>query len=311
MQLTFPETIDSTMLVLFRACPHKFLLSHCANLSTIDESVDLLFGGAIAKGLEVARKSYHIGGMDARKAENHGTNAALAYYGNFVPQKDTAKTWEGLLLTMREYFTRWPLDQDPARPIDNKAIEFSFAWDIPEALRPDGRPYIYSGRLDQLADLQGLTYVEDEKTTGQAFPYNWHEQWEIRNQFMGYVWAAQRAGYNVERALVRGICVQKTKISFLPAFAHYPPYMIERWYKQLVRDLNKMTQHWLELERTGDISSFDRNLADACTSWGKPCMFKLPCTSEVPQDWLSANYSHRVWDPTAHNPFVPVKEEAA
>lgn len=297
-----PEIMDSTMLVAWRSCPQRFLLSYCANLATVEESVDLHFGAAIAKGLEAARKAYYLHGQPAREAETLGINAACAAYGDFEPPEKSAKTWANVLVTMTEYFRQWPLDSDPVRPHEG-GIEFSFAWPVPEALRPDGSPWLYGGRLDMLAELGGLLYVEDEKTTGQSFSSSWPEQFDIRNQFMGYVWGAQYAGYDCHKALVRGISVLKTKVTFLSAFADFPPYMIQRWYAQLVRDLNRITAMWQELEATGMLEAFDRNFGDACFSWNRPCAFKLACTGSDPLAWLTGSgYKTRVWSPLRQNP---------
>ena len=295
-----PPVIDSTMLVTWRACPRKFYLSFCENLAPSGKSVHLHFGGAVAKGLEVARRAFFINGVPAPQAEALGINAALEFYGDFEPpEKSSAKSWGGLLIAMDGYFKQWPLGQDSVKPYKN-GIEVNFALPIPGAFRPDGSPWIYGGRYDMLAEIDSILHIEDDKTTGGSFSFSWSEQWHLRNQFLGYIWAAQQHGLPVERCLIRGISVLKTKNDYAQALAHYPKHMIDRWFQQTVRDLNRISAQWTE-------GYFDFNLGDTCTSFGG-CPFNSPCSTTVPEEWYSM-FAKRDWDPVRQNPEV--MEQAA
>lgn len=304
VELSFPPVVDSTMLVAFRGCEKKAAYEFVHNLAG-PKSTDLHFGGAFAKGMEVARKSFFIAGRGADEAVCDGINAAWTYYGRFDDQRSDydldkkAKSEANLLLALEGYFREWPLGGCGLIPLDgDKGIEFTFAIPIPGTRSPSGYPIVYGGRFDLLGTWSGLPTVADEKTTGSFGP-GWAEQWGLRNQFLGYVWSARQYGVPVQQVLIRGIAIQKTQIQFLQAPAFYSDYLIDRWYAQLVIDLNRFADAF----RAG---RFNYNFGDTCTSYGG-CSFRELCKARVPEEWFG-NFTRRDWDPLAKN---PEKKEAA
>lgn len=300
---TLPGVIDSTMLVAWRSCPRKFFYEFCYNLAPTGQSVDLHFGGAVARGMEVARKSFYVNGAPARQAEHKGVLAALAYYGDYSPPHSSAKTWENLGAAMQGYFKRWPLDADPCQPHQN-IIEFTFAVPIPGTRHPvTGDPFLYGGRYDMLAEVKELgniLAIVDEKTQGKGFDEKWNDKWALRNQFMGYWYASHQLGFNVQRVIIRGISVLKTKIDYLPGFAQYSQNLLDRWLYQTQTDLNKIAAMW-------ENQYFDFNFGDTCTAYGV-CPYMICCEATDPTAWFS-NYKERNWDPLRQNPNEPRKEE--
>lgn len=292
---SLPHVIDSTMLVAFRGCHRKFFLEFCHNLSPTAQSPDLHFGGAVAHGMERARKAYFVDGLDARKAELLGVHAACAYYGDFTPPEKSAKTWENLLAAMKGYFIRWPLDTDPAKP-HKGIIEFTFAVPILGTKHPvTGDPFLYGGRYDMMAEFEDMLTIVDEKTQGRAFEYNWSDKWALRNQFMGYTWASRFMGFPIQRTLIRGISILKSKVDFMPAFATYTDTMLERFHYQLTRDVQLMAKLWQE-------QYFDYNFGDTCTAYSG-CPFQQVCVAQEPAQWYSM-FKERNWDPIRQNPIV-------
>lgn len=162
---------------------------------------------------------------------------------------------------------------------------------------PSGSPFIYTGRFDMLGSYGGRPIVRDEKSTGASIGQRWAEQWDLRSQFMGYVWACRECGIDVDQVCVRGISIQKTQIVHAEAFKQYSNFMIARWYEQLRRDL------W-RLRRQYDEGYFDFNLGDACTAYGN-CMFQNVCQSPNVESWTS-EFVVRHWNPLEKN---PVKED--
>jgi hypothetical protein len=160
-------------------------------------------------------------------------------------------------------------------------------------LHPNGSPFLYTGRFDMLGSYLGKPVVRDEKTTGGSIGANWADQWDLRSQFMGYVWACQQLGLDLDTVVVRGIAIQKTQIVHAEAIKTYSKFMIDRWYEQLRRDL------W-RLRRSYDEKYFDFNLADACTSYGN-CIFQRVCQSSTPENWLG-EFEIRHWNPLDKNP---------
>lgn len=291
----FPDIIDSTALVTWRSCNQKGALAHIALLEPRGDNVHLKFGGALAHGLERARKAYYLEGTPAREAENMALNAASDFWGDFPAPTEGAKNWGTLLLAIDGYFKQWPLDTDPIKPLGGKSgIEFSFSIAIPEVRRPDnGEPVCYGGRFDLLGEWDGMLCLLDEKTTGKGFGGTWSQGWTLRNQFMMYVWACQQYGYRIDKVFIRGISVQKTKIDFAPAIATFGPHLIERAYKQVVIDLQTMVNQW-------KANYFSYNFGDTCTAFGG-CPYYDVCAAQFPEEWYSM-FGRRTWSPLKQDP---------
>lgn len=141
-----------------------------------------------------------------------------------------------------------------------------------------------------VAEFAGGTYVFDEKTTSQLGA-SWPRQWELRSQFTGYIWAAQRQGLSVQGAVVRGVSILKTKYDTAQALTYRSPYEVERWEKQVARDLKRMQQCWED-------DWWDYDLDHACSEYGG-CTFQRVCKSNDPQTWLPMYFEPKVWDPLA------------
>lgn len=290
----FPELIDSTALVTWRACAQKGALSHF-DLLTTGPSVDLHFGGAIAAGLERARKDYFQAGLPPREAENNGLDAAWTFWADFTPPDNHAKSLPSLLQAMDGYFKQWPLDTDEVRPLSSThGIEFTFALPIDEVLRPDRpEPILYAGRFDLLGTLDTMLCLVDEKTTGRSFSSSWSQGWNLRNQFLMYVWACRRSGIALDKVLIRGISILKSGITYIQLPVFYPEFLVERAYRQVVRDLRRMADQWHE-------GYFDYNFGDTCSTYGG-CPFLDVCSAMNPHEWHSM-FLKRSWNPLQKDP---------
>jgi hypothetical protein len=189
---------------------------------------------------------------------------------------------------------------DAARPkkmaSGQHAVEFSFATPIIDFEHPDTRqPIIYSGRSDMIVEMANGTFIMDDKTTSQLGA-SWANQWEMRAQFTGYCWAAKTAGHEVDGVLVRGVAILKTKFNHAQHITYRPQWEIDRWYGQTLKDLNSMKQMWL-------LGEFDYNLGEACGEYGG-CMFVPICKKPNPDEWLSAYFAQKKW-----NPLTRMEEE--
>jgi hypothetical protein len=290
--LPFPEVIDNTLRSTFVSCPQKFYLEHLLHWKPRTPNVHLHAGGAYAKGLEVARKSFFEQGEDPNTAAAKGMKALLEEYGDFQCPDDSPKSLTRMMGALEYYLDRYPLAEETAIPSqigpDRKGIEFSFAEPLPLLHPQTLSPIIYCGRMDQVTEFAGAVYGEDDKTTTQLGA-TWPRQWDLRAQFTGYCWGCQQAGIPIQGFLIRGISVLKTKYDTLQALTYRPQFMIDRWLKQVVRDIERMIQCWKE-------GYWDYNLDDACSAFGG-CMFRKVCMSEDAQPWLEIDFEKRKWDP--------------
>ncbi len=176
--------------------------------------------------------------------------------------------------------------------LDNGDVtsEFSFAIPLP-INHPNGDPFIYVGRFDMLGHYGpgGFNCIFDDKTTGSLGPW-WLTQFDLRGQFIGYVWACQQLGYDVSHAVVRGTGLLKENTNFLTHAIPIESHKIERWYQELLYSLHRLIQ----MEQEGH---WPYDFADACNSYGG-CPMKDLCEAKNPESWFS-NYEVRIWNPVS------------
>lgn len=287
------------MLSCFRSCPRKFYLEFCYGLRPAGLSVDLHAGACFATAIETVYREVwlHKSPLDTAMLKAHA--AMLVAWGDFeIPEwKSTAKTFDRMWELVEFYFTKYSPRTDHIQPYfaadGNPTFEYSFA--IPLMLEdgfplhPSGEPFLYSGRIDLLGQMGNRTVIRDEKTMGRSFSSDWSQLWNLRGQFMGYVWAIQQLGIDCDTVVIRGMSVLKTLLDTQEATKTFSRFMIERWYDQLRRDLWRIHRSW-------DENHFDFNFGETCTSYGKPCIFHNSCESFTPEAWF-ADFEVRRWSP--------------
>lgn len=309
----FPRVLDYTMLSTWKTCPHKFFREHVQGLRRARPNIHLHFGGAVAKGLEVARRGFVSHG-DAKDAVTDGCEAVIAAWGtafdDFTPVTRTErnKTLANALLALQEYFREWPLDDEDVTIHTHNGepcVEFSFALPIPGSRHPDtGEPLLYAGRFDFIGDYQRSIYGVDDKTAS-VDPRNdmWRNQWKLRGQFSGYCWGAREYGMSMKGFLVRGMGILTDSVRCGQVIVARPPWMVDAWLRQMQVDIaNMCEQYYLLLDqnkhRPTDLKfahAFSQSFADACADFGG-CSFLDLCASKDPSVWYG-EYVERRWNP--------------
>lgn len=251
------------------------------------------------------------------------------------PHKTTAKTKDRVWEAVEDYFATYSPLTDHVQPYmsasGNPTLEYTFSIPLEPAidsqptyqqegsfgcsmendysgeyyidgqmtkyfpLHPNGSPFLYCGRFDMLGAMNGRPIPVDEKTSGRSADVNWSEQWSLRNQFMGYVWACQQCGLDVDSLLVRGTSILKTKIGQAEAIKPFSKNLLTRWHEQLRRDMWRLRRAW-------DENYWDYNFGDTCTNYGN-CIFMTSCQTDNPQ-WLQ-ELEIRRWNPLEKNPVGP------
>lgn len=288
----FPSVIDSSLIAAFRSCPQKAYLEFILHYKPREPSVHLHAGAAFARGLEVARTAFYVEGRDPESSIAAGLQALIQHYGDFECPPESGKSLERMAGALEYYFTRYPLGFDKATPIElpggKRGIEFSFLEPI-DAMHPETQePLLYSGRFDMLVNYENMKLGLDDKTASQLGA-SWPRQWDLRSQFTSYTWGAARAGIKLDGFLVRGVSILKTRYDTLEAITYRPAWQLERWYEQLLRDVNRMITCWT-------VDTYDFNLDHACTEYGG-CPFKSVCQMQRPEILLKQQFERRKWDP--------------
>lgn len=286
----FPEFFDSSMLGTFKSCAQKFHREYLEHWKPRDASVHLHAGGAFAKGVETTRRAFYEEGKSADEAIALGLQALLIAYGDFDCPPDSAKSAERMAGAFEFYWSNYPLDQETSPVLfagGKHAIEYSFAEPLPIAHPITGNPILYVGRLDAILNYAGGQFIVDEKTTSRLGS-SWSQQWDLRSQFTGYVWACGRAGIKVDGAIVRGVSILKTKYETQEAISYRPEWQVERWFEELLL--------WVEdIKICFAKGKWRHNLDHACTDYGG-CPFTDLCRTQT-DFGLETHFERRLWNP--------------
>ena len=305
MILQFPFVVDSTLLNAWRNCPTQAMYQGFRRIKRVGISIDLLAGGAFARGLEVTRRAFYEQGLMTDHAISLGVAALWQAYGNPVFTKDTPKTWDRMAGALVAYFDEYPLGQDSIKPAcynGKWAIEFSFAipLDIWGFYHPvSGDPLILAGRTDMIGSFRSSDFVVDEKTTTQLGEA-WSHKWNMRAQFMCYMWAARLMGFNIAGTIVRGVAIRKTGYDFAEALLSRNDMLLDRWEWQTKRTIGAMYKAWYHHQTVralnGTCEGFDFNLGEACESYGG-CPYKQLCLTADPEPHIAIDYEENTWNP--------------
>lgn len=336
--MQFPKHIDNTILAAAKMCLTKARYAFFEDLALPGESVHLIFGAAMASGLEAGRRAFHDQRLNAEDAVEVGAQKAWDVYGEYEPPHKSPKTREAAADAVRYYFTIWPLDRDPMQPTRGPGgdlrVEWRFRVPIPDLVHPDDGGEIYLvGRSDMIPDLNGMVIIEDDKSAG-SLGEKWPKQWPLDSQFMGYIWAAQNDGILVPKkpgtAMIRGVGVYTRKYyrrdkpdvmlkkvtqdmidsgeavySLMDSFGHsqaivhHTPFMIERWLRETQRVIRRLIYAYIN-DPDNNKGAWDLALdKHACAPYNDPCPYTELCSSENPDKWKEINFVRRKWDPLA------------
>ena len=286
----FPEAIDNTARLEYAACPTKFYYSNVYGIKPSGKNIHTLFGGALADGLCAYRTSVYRDGLDHETALRDGWQAIVEHWGGEEDPAYGNKTLTNCLICLEDYMTSF--EESPLVPAwvnGQPATEMSFCVPVPGTQHPEtGNPILFTGRFDMLAEYNGALYVLDDKTTSQL-GNQWMQQWRLSSQLIGYTWACQQYGLKPSGAVVRGASPQAKGNKFLECFNMYSQWLVDRWARQFVRDINNMIEDYQN-------GVWSMNFGGACTEYGG-CKFLDICTSRKPERVIEFQYEKDTWSP--------------
>lgn len=291
-EVTFPLWFDNTARSAFSLCRRKGYYGHFRTIAPLAASEHLIYGGAYARGLEVARTKFYGEGVEEDEAIVDGLAAAWKEYGDYTPPDNSIKTFDNLGRAYVDYFRVHPMDGDYVTPykVDGKpCVEFTFAVPIPDTIHPEtGDPILYVGRFDMLGEFKSGIWVVDDKTATTLGP-QWVRQWDLNPQMTGYTWACHEYGFPVMGAIIRGNSAQTNEVKHKEAIVYKKPWQIDQWLERLVHDVNEAIDCWKR-------SEWPPVLNDACNMYGG-CPYRDLCLSREPEQIILTHYKHRQWDP--------------
>lgn len=310
VKASLPEIIDSTIVSEFVECPTKFYYSYCRKLGSPFVSIDLVCGGAFARGLEIFRKDYYgPEKLSVQQALEHAMTEAIAFYGDVeVPEHKEAKSVNRVITALASYIEHYNPATDEIQPKltpdGYPMVEFTFSVPLPIKHPETGHPFIYAGRFDMVGVYKDQLIGVDEKTASQLGP-TWSQKWNLRGQFTGYTWALQQHKIPVIGMMARGVSFLKNRHEHAQSLQLRPQWMVDQWYEQLLQNVERMKRTW-------ESGWFDQNFGEACAAYSG-CPFQILCTASTPETWIPGRYGHRDWNPLAkvpeENKTLPQQEE--
>lgn len=323
-----PLYVDSSMLSTWRACKRKHFWSSIQALYPTGRSIHLVAGGAFAAGMEAVRKFVFSQPTPTSVTHHEMLQAAypafLQEWGDYREPPNHAKSFVNTFSALSYYLEQHPPASDVLqpyrRPDGSPAVEYRFAIPLP-IMHPSGSPMLFVGRFDMIAmyvtEQAQIPCIQDEKTT-YSMGVGWADSWDLRGQFIGYLWALRQQGMNISHAAIRGVAIQKTQFKVETALPQYPIHLIDRWYAQLIRDVTTMVDtfdRWkfqgiekFHLDPYDTIGNYyPYNYADACGSYGG-CAFATLCLQRDPEAFMT-NYIRHRWDPLAKQPVKEIEKE--
>lgn len=292
----FPAVIDNTMMKDWRRCPQYFMRKHCQGLQVKENeiSIDLHFGAAFAKGIEMGRRAYFDQRLPAIDAVDAATEAAAKFYGTRLAPPRSAKTLENLLDATCSYFRQWPLDEDNLVPVE-EGIEHAFSFELPINHPVTGIPLRYCGSMDMLAiDRERGDFVVVDEKTASRFSDAWFTQWDMDTQLTGYLYFVElcRKTANIDvlvKAQIRGTGIASTGITHVCANVWRTQHMLDLWHTQLIEDVCHMVACFTAFH-------FDYRMGNSCITYARPCEYTRLCTSPNPESFIE-QYDVKFWNP--------------
>lgn len=324
----FPHYVDSSMRSTWAGCRRKSLWSAILALYPTGKSVHLIAGGAFAAGMEAARKRVFCDSSPASVSHQSVLHSAYVAFrrewGDYVAPENHAKSFVNTFCALDFYLTQHPPYTDCIQPVirpdGTPAVEYTFAIPLEDCLHPTTNdPILFVGRFDLLGLYNSgeaqIPCICDEKTT-YSMGIGWADSWDMRGQFIGYLWALRQQGWDVSHAAIRGVAIQKTQFKVETALPEYTDHLIERWHRAFTQDVKEMIsayKHWsTELREFGKESAdaiaevvYPYNFADACGSYGG-CAFSTLCLQRDPEPFFT-NYIRHRWNPLLKQPVEEIE----
>lgn len=281
----FPAMMDNTKWSDWKKCPRAFLLKDLLHRVSSLESIHLVAGGAFAEGCDAFRKAYYNKDSEAKGDFElsflEGMLSTIRKYGYDAEREQepdwaiNSKSCARIVMALDSYWKQYnpKIDMIKQYMIDgNAASETSLTFPLDVRHPVTGDLILWHGRFDALVEYEGRLMALDDKTA-TSLGATWPKQWPMRGQFMGYAYGARALGYDVTGTVIRGTAILKTTINHMQVPVSHPIHLLNKWYDQVNKDVEKMVEDW----KSGE---WDYNFGDGCTAYGG-CPFQDSCRSNL------------------------------
>lgn len=325
----FPINFSNSMMQDIWKCELLFFRKHCQRLvNNTSKSSDLIAGGHFATGCELIRKAYFNDNLSIDNAIDIGYNYIL----DAEDTGDNIKSNERMALTLKKYFTRFPLDSEltPVKLANGEhAIEYNFEFDLGiEHPEIPNQNIVFKGKLDGLYEkkFQGnrvACYVVDEKTTGQVSRLKGTKIIDIvkeeniyktEGQFIGYHWAARQLGVQTTASLIYKVPIATNHEDAFELNIPINDFMIQQWSISTVNKIAELVEKYKYYKENQDVVGFHPQFSfypsytgNSCMAYSRPCTYTDGCKNKEGEEILAASMKQVCWDSTTKTE-VPLKQ---
>lgn len=260
---------DSTSLGHLKVCPRLYQLIMIEGWSSNEESVHLRFGQEYHHALQ-DYDTLRAKGIKHNDAVHDTIRELLLRTGDFDPDHKV-KTRTSLIRTVIWYLDQFQKEQTHTHILaDGKpAVELSFRFELDwgphvakviddsaklgityTPIKDDFKqPYILSGHLDRVVNMNDDLFVMDRKTTGAA-PGSWFfSQFEPDNQMSLYSFAGQIVlGTPVRGVIIDAAQILEDESRFGRGFTYRTPAQTAEWLADL--------RYWLTLAEQYAVNNY-------------------------------------------------------
>ena len=297
--------VDSTSLGAFKRCPRFYYYSIVQGWTGTSVKVDLAFGIAAHRGLELFHK-LRAKGLDYESSVQLVVTTSMIETWDSEAQAprfdDAQKNRLSLTRLLVEYLDRYEAEGIGPRtlilPSGAPAVELSFAFDSGLA---GPEPVLLCGHIDRLVEINSEIYVSDLKTTRSALGSRYADQFSPDNQFSLY----SIAGRIAFKQAVRGILLDAAQVgTTFVRLARFPiprpAPVLDEWLQGFVYWYGRMRGCAEEADQVPEVeAAFAWPQNDAACSLYGGCAFREICSRSPAsrQRILEANWTLRHWDP--------------
>lgn len=275
-------TLNSTNIATFLECPRKYKYSAEQSLVTKNFRSEAMDKGELMHHL-ICRW------FELRMARDKNPLVTITEEMRLLNGRFNSLEKEDLEFLRQRFFAYtmfWSDDQAKPLVLNGKvAVEVGFTVKIFE---DSDFIFLLEGRLDRVAEQQGITFLLDHKTFSRKYDYS-----HRRPQFLNYVLGAQLSGLLINKICIDYIGLTQTinKETFRRDMFSYPQGTIQEW-KQFLID-----RVYFPIAR-GD---FYKNRGACAGAW-YPCYFIELCdcpSKRAEEELIQLKYEkreqHRSW----------------
>jgi len=298
---------DSTSLGALKTCPRYYYYSIVCGYTSFYQSVHLTFGLLYHSALEFYDHK-RFSGMDHEEALNSTVRKVLtdtwdAKLSRPIEMDSDSKTRAGLLRTVIWYLDQFKEDTLHTVRLDNgkPAIELSFRFASGYKSSLDEDFYI-CGHFDKYAEMDDKYFIVDRKTTKNTLNEAFFERFKLDNQMTTYNFAGDVVlPHGISGIIIDAAQVAVTFSRFQRHQIYKPKSIIDEWYRDFgiyltMAESYAKAEYWPMNNKACGTPRIDDKTGEMVYG----CAFAQVCMKpeSLRQQFLTAGYNRRVWDPT-------------